>query len=144
MGKKKPIRVVLDTNIIISALLFDSFLSEIVNWWKTNKIIPLISKETFDELVKVLTYPKFSLTEKEIKSILEDEILPYFEIVTVKKKIMVKCRDTEDEKFVQCAVSGKADFVISGDKDLCSMGNWKFIQILSWTNFLKITANTDR
>jgi putative PIN family toxin of toxin-antitoxin system len=140
MGKKEKTRVVLDTNIIISALLFRGSLSEIIQWWKTNKLTPLISRETFDELTRTLSYPKFSLTEEEIKSIIAEEILPYFEITKIKKKTKIECRDSDDAKFIQCAISGKAKFVISGDKDLCSMGSWGSIQIVSWADFLKITT----
>ncbi len=68
MGKKpkKIIRVVLDTNVLISALLFKGELSRIVGLWQKGKIVPVISKETFSELKTVLEYPKFSLSGAEI------------------------------------------------------------------------------
>ena len=56
MGKKpkKIVRMVLDTNILISALLFKGELSRMVELWQTGKIVPILSKETFDELKTVL------------------------------------------------------------------------------------------
>lgn len=83
MGKKakQVIRVVLDTNVIVSAILFSGELSRIVTFWQTGRIIPVMSKETFSELMTVLKYPKFSLSTNERKTILENEILPFFEIV---------------------------------------------------------------
>ena len=75
MGKKeKPIiKVVLDTNVLISSILFKGELSRIVDLWKRGKIIPVISRETFSELRTVLEYPKFRLTRGEIKEIIEEE-----------------------------------------------------------------------
>ncbi|MGZ3605244.1 MAG: putative toxin-antitoxin system toxin component, PIN family [Thermodesulfobacteriota bacterium] len=89
MGKKEKQvkRVVLDTNVLISALLFRGGLSKIVGLWQKGKIIPVISKETFRELLTVLEYPKFSLTQEEIDPIIKYEILPYFEIVEVVKDV---------------------------------------------------------
>ena len=83
MGKKKKevIRVVLDTNVIISALLFTGESSRIIHLWQDQKIIPVISRETFEELREVLLYPKFDLTDTEIHNIIEKEILPYFEVI---------------------------------------------------------------
>ena len=77
MGKKqkKIIRVVLDTNILISALLFKGEVSRIVGLWQKGKMTPVISKETFDELRTVLEYPIFSLSRVEIKSMIAHEIL---------------------------------------------------------------------
>jgi len=65
MGKRqeKVKRVVLDTNVIVSALLFKGALSRLVELWRKGKIIPVISKETFAELTTVLHYPKFSLSK---------------------------------------------------------------------------------
>lgn len=139
MGKKTKtlIRVVLDTNILVSALLFKGNVSEIVSWWKEGKIVPLVSKETFDEFVKVLCYPKFSLSEHEIEAILKDEVLPYFEVITIKTQERSGCRDPQDEKFIQCALSGNAQFLVTGDKDLHALIRWKSIKILTWAEFAK-------
>ncbi len=63
MGKEKEKikRVVLDTNILISALIFRREVSRLAEFWKSGKIVPLISKATFKEFKDVLAYPKFSL-----------------------------------------------------------------------------------
>ncbi|MCG2723103.1 MAG: putative toxin-antitoxin system toxin component, PIN family, partial [Thermodesulfovibrionales bacterium] len=106
--KKKIIRVVLDTNILVSSLIFRGMVSKIVDLWETGKIIPVISRETFDEFTKVLSYPKFSLTEEEIKAIIDDNILPFFEVVDITETVDGVCRDTEDDKFISCAVSASA------------------------------------
>jgi uncharacterized protein len=139
MGKKqeKVKRVVLDTNVLVSALLFRGELSKIVGLWQKGKIIPLISKETFNELRIVLGYSKFSLTQEERDSIIENEILPYFEIVEAVKEVKGVCRDPEDDKFISCAISASADYIVSGDKDLLDLKHYKSKKIIKASDFLK-------
>lgn len=140
MGKKKEKikRVVLDTNVLISALLFRGEVSRLAELWKQGRIIPVISQATFKEFKDVLAYPKFSLTESEIKTIIEDEILPFFEVVEIQEEISGACRDPEDDKFIACALSASADYIVSGDKDLCDMSRYKSIRIEKVADFLKM------
>ncbi len=140
MGKKpkKIIRVVLDTNVLVSGLLFKGELSGIVELWQKGKIIPVISKETFDELRTVLEYPKFSLSRTEIKSLIEHDVLPFFEVVTVSKHVKGICRDPGDDKFISCALSASAGYIVSGDKDLCDLNRYKSARIVTPSDFLKI------
>ena len=139
MGKKqeKVKRVVLDTNVLVSALLFKGALSRFVELWRKGKMIPVISKETFEELTTVLQYPKFSLSKDEIKSVIEHEILPYFEIIEVVKAVKGVCRDPGDDKFISCALSASADCIVSGDKDFCDLRQYKTVKIINTSDFLK-------
>ena len=140
MGKKpkKIIRVVLDTNVLISALLFKGELSRIVGLWQKGKIIPVISKETFDELRTVLEYSKFSLSRAEIKSLIEHDILPFFEVVNVSKHVKGTCRDPEDDKFISCAISASVDWIVTGDKDLSDLKKYQSIRIIHASDFIKM------
>ncbi|MHB1664862.1 MAG: putative toxin-antitoxin system toxin component, PIN family [bacterium] len=139
MGKKAKVkRVVIDTNVILSALLFKGKLSKIVELWEKELTIPLISKETFNELKRVLKYPKFSLTKDEINSIIEEYILPYFEAVDITTSVKGVCRDSEDDKFLSCAVSAKADYIISGDMDLCDLKQYRFVKIIKPAEFISM------
>ena len=139
MGKKqeKVKRIVLDTNILLSALLFKGALSRFVELWRKGKILPVISKETFEELARVLQYPKFSLSKDEIKSVIEQEILPYFEIIEVVKAVKGVCRNPGDDKFISCALSASADCIVSGDKDLFDLKQYKSAKIIKASDFLK-------
>jgi putative PIN family toxin of toxin-antitoxin system len=139
LGKtpKKLRRVVLDTNVLVSALLFTGEVSKIVELWQKGEIVPLISRETFAELRAVLKYPKFSLTSYEIQSIIQNEILPYFEVVRIEENIKGVCRDPDDDKFIACAVSGLADFLLTGDKDLIALKSYKNVKIIRASEFLK-------
>ena len=140
MGKtpKKIRRVVLDTNVLISALLFTGEPSKIVELWQRGRFVPLICRETFEELRAVLKYPKFSLVPDEIQSIIESEILPFFEVVEIKKRVKGICRDPEDDKFIDCAVEAKADCIISGDTHLLKVKRYQTIAIHSPKDFLQI------
>jgi len=140
MGKKKKevIRAVLDTNVLISALLFTGEVSRLVQLWQEGKIIPVISRDTFQELRGVLQYPKFCLTDPEIVDIIESEMLPYFEVIDSVQEIQNVCRDPEDDKFIACAVSGGVDYLVTGDRDLADLKRYKNMRILTVGEFLNM------
>jgi putative PIN family toxin of toxin-antitoxin system len=140
VGKKpkKIIRVVLDTNVLISALLFKGELSRIVGLWQKGKIVPVISKETFGELKTVLEYPKFSLSRGEIESLIEHEILPFFEVVNTSKHVKGACRDPEDDKFISCALSANADCIVAGDKDFSDLKKYQSVRVIPASDFIKM------
>lgn len=137
MGKKtKAPRVVLDTNVLVSALLFRGEMSRFVSLWKSGAILPAVSKDTFDELLCVLNYPKFKLTPFEIKAIVQEEILPYFEVVEVEDEVHGICSDPDDDMFISCALANKSDYIISGDKALCDVRKFKSVKIITAAEFL--------
>jgi len=140
VGKKEKtaIRVVLDTNVLISSILFKGALAGIVDLWKRRKIVPVVSRETFDEFRTVLEYPKFTLTKGEIKSIIEEEALPFVEIVEIAGEVSRVCKDPDDDKFIACALSASADFIVSGDKDLCDVVTYRTIKIIRASDLLKM------
>ena len=133
MGKKEKAvgKVVFDTNILVSALLFKGGLAALVDLWKKGRLIPVLSRETFQEFKAVLEYPKFSLMRQEIKVIIAEEVLPYFEVIEIADTVKGICRDADDDKFIACGVSAGADFIVSGDKDLLDMGRYKSVRIIS-------------
>ena len=138
MGKKE-LKVVLDTNVLVSALLFKDELSKLLFPLKQKKFILLFSEETLNEFIKVLHYPKFSLTEDEIEYLLQFEILPYSKIVEVTFKFDKEiCPNKDDQKFLELAVSAKANYIITGDKDLLNLKEINKIKILSPKEFLSL------
>jgi putative PIN family toxin of toxin-antitoxin system len=140
VGKKEKtlVRVVLDTNVLISALLFKGELAGIVDLWKEGKIVPIVSRETFYEFRTVLEYPKFRLTKDDIKSIIEEEVLPFFEVVETVAEVSRVCKDPDDDKFIACALSASADLVVSGDKDLCDVARYRRIKIVRASDLLRM------
>ena len=138
MGTPKVVRVVIDTNVVISALLFGGIPGQLIPLWKSGHIITLASAEIIDEYIRVMTYPKFKLTEEEIHYLLYSEILPYFEVVSVGPALSsIIEKDPSDDKFILCANAGNAKVIISGDQHLLSRKKYKTIKILSPEQFLK-------
>lgn len=129
-------RVVLDTNTLVSALLFTGISSELVSLWQDGIITLLLSRDILDEYLRVLSYPKFKLSEEEIKKLLQEEILPYAEVVKPKRRLRVVQRDPSDNKFLECAIAGKTRVIISGDKNLLSLGRYRRIRIQTPAQFL--------
>jgi uncharacterized protein len=143
MGQKKAIvhRVVLDTNVLVSALLFRGPVSKFVDLWKTGRIKPVVSLATFQEFKRVLTYPKFALTPDEILFLLEEGVLPYFEVINVQQEVQGICRDPRDHIFLSCALAAGADFLITGDEDLLTLKKFQRTRILTPSDFMALLAN---
>jgi putative PIN family toxin of toxin-antitoxin system len=114
-------RIVFDTNTVLSALLFaNGRLSWLRQHWRAEGCVSLLSRETAAELTRVLAYPKFRLSLDDRHELLA-EYLPHCVVVEVTKKCAVVCRDTNDQPFLDLAQSGKADLLISGDRDLLAL-----------------------
>jgi len=137
MGAVKVVQVVIDTNVVISALLFGGTPGELVPLWKEERIKAFISKEIIGEYLRVLAYPRFNLSEKEIDYLLYQEILPYFEITTTKPGPIILEKDPPDDKFIYCAQASGSKIIISGDRHLLSMKKYGQIEIISPAQFIK-------
>lgn len=127
-----PPRLVLDTNVLVSALLFHAgALSWLRIAWQSEAIRPLASHDTTAELIRVLSYPKFKLTADEGADLLGD-YLPWCETVNVPNRTKVPdCRDPFDRPFLALALAAKADALITGDKDLLDLTDTFAIPILT-------------
>jgi putative PIN family toxin of toxin-antitoxin system len=139
MGKIKIEPVVIDTNVVVSALLFGGKPGKFIQLWKTGQMRPLVSKEITEEYLRVLSYPKFGLSKNEITFILSHEFLPYLKIVEVTSgtgKTTVK-DDPSDDIFIRCAESGMCKIIISGDRHLLDLKSHGKIRILSPSQFLE-------
>ena len=116
----KP-RVVFDTTTVISALLFaNGRLAWLRQHWRESGCVPLISRATTAELTRVLGYPKFRLSQEDRRELLA-EYLPYCEVIELTERCVLMCRDANDQPFLDLAQSGRADLLVSGDRDLLAM-----------------------
>lgn len=132
---KKP-RVVVDTNVFISAALLKGVASTLMELWKEDKFIFLLSAEIFDEYFKVMARPKFHQEEKDLRELAE--ILTHkAEIIEPRFKLNVIHNDPSDNKFLECALAGKADFILSGDQHLLHLKKFKGIPILKTSEFFE-------
>ena len=132
-------RVVIDTNVLISGLLFGGTPGRLIALWKNSTILPLTSAAIFEEYLRVLAYPRFQLSKTEIDYLISVEILPWFEIIDVSPgKSMVAEDAAADDKFIWCALSGEAEAIISGDEHLLSLPEPP-VPILTPSQFLNQT-----
>lgn len=116
-------RVVLDTNVVLSALLFDAGrLAWIRHAWQRQQLQPLVCRETASELLRVLAYPKFRLSAAEQQELLAD-FLPHADAVELPTPWpdLPECRDEKDQVFLVLAHVGNADALVTGDADILAM-----------------------
>jgi putative PIN family toxin of toxin-antitoxin system len=116
----QPPRVVLDTNVVLSALLFvNGPVAGVRAGWQAARFAPLASTATAHELVRVLAYPKFRLSAAEQHELLSD-VMPWMHVVEIPDPppAVPACRDPHDAAFLHLAVAGKARALVSGDRDL--------------------------
>ena len=121
-------RVVFDTNTVISALVFtESRLGWLRGHWRMRVCKPLVSNQTVQELVRVLAYTKFRLSAQRCLE-LESDYFPYCEQVATVIRCPILCRDPKDQPFLDLAVSGHADLLVTGDDDLLTLaGQTSFV-----------------
>ena len=126
-------RLVLDTNMLLSALLFPSgSVSWIRGLWRNGRIRPIVSRDTTAEFLRVLAYPKFGLTAEERQDLLDD-YLPCCETVAIPDRPppVPECRDSFDRPFLELALAGRADALVTGDADLLSLAGSFAVPILT-------------
>ena len=117
-------RVVLDTNVVLSALVFRSGALRVLRTlWQRQRLVPLVSQSVVQELLRVLAYPKFHLTPTERDALLAD-YLPWTQVVEVPAAPTAElpvCRDPHDQMFVALAHAGAARYLVGGDADLLAL-----------------------
>ena len=129
-------RFVLDNNILVSALLVKNS----APFWVITKVeemgVILYSEATLLELNQVLNRKKFVkyFTVEEKQEFIV-KLIESAELVVITESIDV-CRDPKDNKFLELAVSGDADFIVSGDQDLLVLNPFKNIEIITANDFL--------
>lgn len=135
----RPPCVVFDTNLILSALVFaQGRLTPLRHLWQSERCQPLVSKVTAAELIRVLAYPKFKLTRDEQQELLAD-YLPWCTTVRMPNPLpdTPECRDLFDLPFLQLAIAGKADYLVSGNQDLLCLSDRFSCPIITADQFIK-------
>ena len=128
-------RIVFDTNVTISAFFWKGYPRDVYDLVKQGKIILLSSRKIEVEFIRVLAYSKFGLTPAEILPIVND-LRKFSRLVETKGQINVIKKDLSDNMFLECAIDGKADYIISGDRHLLEIGKYENIQIIKAKDFL--------
>ncbi|MFH1773453.1 MAG: putative toxin-antitoxin system toxin component, PIN family [Methanobacteriota archaeon] len=129
-------RAVLDTNVLVSALLWKGIPHKILLKALNREFDIIISYPLLNELRKTLQLKKFNLAKEEINGLVR--IIYYLaEIVEINKKFDAALRDEEDRIVTDCALNGKANFIVTGDEDLLSLGSVRGVKIISPKEFVE-------
>lgn len=97
---------------------------------------PVVAAPILEEYIRVLAYPKFTLTRAEIHGLIEEELLPFVETITATPVVIPTLRDPDDAHFIACAMAAGVRWLVSGDDDLLSLHRMKSVEILSVAAFL--------
>lgn len=133
----KPVTAVADTNVIVSALFWEGNESKIIGLAEGGKIKLLTSIALLDELKKVLMYERFGLDEKTVDDNVK-YVLTISEIIAPKRRIRVIREDPGDDRVLECALGGKARYIVSGDKHLLQLKKFRGIKIVHAKELLDI------
>jgi putative PIN family toxin of toxin-antitoxin system len=122
------LRVVLDTNVLVSAIISDGKSRELLKMGITNQYSVLISDLILKELNIVLRRPKFKISEDEVqRTILA--IIRTADVVNVKTKIKAVKEDPKDDMIIETAIDGNADIIVTGDSHLIALKTFRGINV---------------
>jgi len=124
---QRRLRVVLDTNVLVSALLYrDGELAWLAEAWTAGFVVPLADQGVIDELLRILTQlgaRKFQLQQPQVQEMVS-AYLSFAELVPSIPEIkaaLPKCKDPDDQKFLELALRGKADVLVTSDGALLGL-----------------------
>lgn len=130
-------RVVLDTNILISALGWKGNEYNLMKKCMKEEITLIISLDILEEFREVALRPKFRFEKEEIEEFI-DAMIRSGEVIQPTKKINIIKEDPSDNRILECAIEGKAKYIISGDNHLLKLEEFEDIKIIKSGEFLEI------
>lgn len=135
------IRAVIDTNVYISGTFWVGVPKALINEAKLGKFKVIISDAILREIERVLSMKtgNFRLSKTEVSRI-KNDILEYAEVAKPENRLFV-CSDESDNKVLECAAAGDADYIITGDSDLLVLNAYKGIKIFKPRAFEEALEN---
>jgi putative PIN family toxin of toxin-antitoxin system len=129
-------RIVLDTNVLISGIFWRGVPNQILSLWRDKKLVFVVTLEILEEYSRVAN----ELSSKHQKI----DLNPLFELLTVESEFCTPvklfkhiCEDPDDEKFIECAIAGNVKYIVTGDNDLLKINGYRHIKIVRPQVFLK-------
>jgi putative PIN family toxin of toxin-antitoxin system len=129
------LKIVLDTNVFISGVFFAGPPYEVLKAWRDRRIQILISDEIIEEYRRVGELLSKQFPAIEFAPALQLLVI-HAEFVRPKKMTAQVCEDPDDDKFLECAISGNGNLIVSGDKHLLKISGHKGIVVVSPRNFV--------
>ena len=138
------IKIVIDANIFVSALLIPgSKPAQVLNLVRARKVELLISKNILSEIERVLRYPKIvnrhQRSSEELKAFIRDTT-QFATLTPGRRVIKAVTVDPDDDHCLECALEGKADYIVTGDRHLKEMKAFRGVTIVDPATFLIILA----
>lgn len=129
-------RVILDTNMVISGIFFAGPPYQILKAWREGKIHLLISEEILAEYRRVGETLALQFPSIDLLPIL-DMLRANAEVISVKCLPETVCDDPDDDKFLACALAGECKLIVSGDKHLLKASGFRSIKVLRPREFVE-------
>jgi len=133
----KITKVVIDTNVFISGFGWDGKPEAVLQLVEIGSIANFITSGTFEELKRVISYPKLKFSSSLQTKILEFAF-SYSQFVNSGRTVSLIKEDPDDNRFIECALSAHAAFIISGDPHLLKLGEFEGIRIVGPAEFLEM------
>src|SRR3989344_1361358 len=131
-------RIVMDTNVFLSGIFWKgNFSSQIIDLWRNRNVDLISSISIIDELTKNLKSFKIKMDDDIVQE-WENMVLENSLLVEPEEEINIVKEDVTDNKFVEAAVTGKADYIITQDNHLLKIKEFRGIKILTPKEFLEI------
>jgi len=127
-------RIVLDTNIIVSSALGGALVL-ILEKWDEGKFTVIATSDILSEYFEVINRPKFRLNQETIDRITR-YLYQFSEFVVPEERIQFVDADPKDDRFLEAAVAGQVDFIVSGDNHLLELKEFRYIPIISGREFI--------
>lgn len=127
-------RLVLDTNVVASGLLWDGTPARLIDAAQANEVELFSSQTLLAELTRILRRAKFARAIAASGASLDDLILGYAELVTLVTPLPIPptiLDDPDDDHVLACALASNAELVVSGDRDLLSLKTFHDIPIIT-------------
>jgi len=132
-------KIVLDTNVFISSFFWGGNPRKLLTRVIDGKDSLFVSDEVLREVFSVMSRPKFNVPSQQVAHFINSIQEVSFRVVPI-GIVQGVCRDSDDDKILECAVLGNVDFIVSGDKDLLSLKEFRGIPIVTASEYLGIFA----
>lgn len=130
------LRIVLDTNILVSATISEGKPRDLLRLAIQRRYLLIKSTGTIEEFVEVLQRPEFRMTGKEVVKA-KNALVKTGKTIKVTSKRKIVREDPDDDIFINTALDGNADYLVSGDPHLLGLSNYKGIEIVTVNDMLK-------
>lgn len=130
------IRIVLDTNVLMSAIFWSGIPAKILDAWQADQLKLVVSPNILEEYIRVGQILEEKYLQINIQALI-DRIAIKSEILSPDLLPFSVCEDPDDDKFIETALAGNCPFIITGDKLLLKVNGFKNLKIISPSNFVK-------